>query len=63
MGETLTGIEPIEKLIHQGGTAPPISVLSAQRLTFRHKSGKRKMEESNSWVLPHPGFQDRLPTI
>ncbi|QLE59596.1 hypothetical protein [Nostoc sp. TCL26-01] len=33
--ETLTSIEPIEKLIHQGGTAPPISVLSAQRLTFR----------------------------
>ncbi|MEH2003302.1 MAG: hypothetical protein V7L00_32045 [Nostoc sp.] len=31
----LAGIEPIEKVIHQGGTAPPMSVLSAQRLTFR----------------------------
>ncbi|WP_324981416.1 hypothetical protein [Nostoc sp.] len=31
----LAAIEPIEKVIHQRGTAPPISVLSAQRLTFQ----------------------------
>jgi hypothetical protein len=39
-------VTPTLDIIHLGGTAPPISVLSAQRLAFRLQVEKRKMEES-----------------
>ena len=45
----LAGIEPIEKVIHQRGTAPPVAALSARCLTFRLLVEKRKMEESNPY--------------
>ena len=49
--------------MHWEGTAPSTTQLSAVCVAIPPPVHQRKMEESNPYSYPYPGFQDQLPTI